>query len=455
MARLLIAITGQAGVTNASLELSRRLTSAGHDVTLSAPRDRSEQAGAVGIDFLLLPAIDESPQKTVLERYGALPTGGEARKRAIAERRLAALEITRPTGFAAALEKLRPELLIVEVELHEYILHAWGRGQNMLLLSQWYSLWDRPGLPYQLTDTIPGKGWRGGKLAMWLNWNKTRFSRMRMHWKRARRFHRTERRSALLALAEEVGFPRKYIRKSFWPGAFTYEGLPVLAMTPLEMEFPHSPPAWLHYAGPMVLATRPEGRETSLNGFSLEAIYALRKKKNARLILCTVSTMRAAKGDFLQKLIDAVSGKEEWMLIVGLGGKEPAAGLSDLPGNVFPFRYVPQLEVLSKADLSINHAGIHTIHECLHFGVPQLVYSGKKSDQPGCAARVQYHGVGLMADKDVDTVEDIRNKIDWVLEELSYREATLSMQGRLVHYREQEMAEEIVARALEKRERND
>jgi UDP:flavonoid glycosyltransferase YjiC (YdhE family) len=455
MARILIIITGQAGVTNASLELSRRLTAVGHHVTLAAPRDRAEEASAAGIDFLLLPTINENPEKTILRLEGPLPKAGGARKEAIVERRLAAKVLTQPFVFEPTLDELRPELMIVEVELHEYILEAWGAGQNMILLSQWYSLWDRPGLPYQLVDTIPGRGWRGSKLAMWLHWKKTGFGRMRMHRKRARRFHGTERRSALLALAEEVGFPRKYIRKSFWPGAFTYEGLPVMAMAPLEMEFPHTPPPWLQYVGPMVLATRPEGRKRSLNGFSLEAIYALREERNAKLILCTVSTMQAAKGDFLYKLIEAARGQEEWMLLIGLGGKVPTGGLPELPDNVYPFRHVPQLEVLGKADLSINHAGIHTIHECLYFGVPQLVYSGKKSDQPGCAARVQYHGVGLMADKDVDSAETIRSKIDRVLREPAYREATLAMREKLGHYREQQVAENMVAQALEKERKHD
>ncbi|MEM9526715.1 MAG: hypothetical protein AAGA31_08915, partial [Bacteroidota bacterium] len=263
MAKLLIAITGQAGITNASLELSRRLLAAGHEVTLAAPRDIGQKVGPLGIPFLRLPTINERPELggealSTTNQQGNRWTRLQERFRKRKINRLRSLALTDPTDFTQILDRLQPDVLICDVELHEYIITAYRRGLQLFLLSQWYSLWDRPGLPYLLHDTIPGEGWAGSRLALWLSWQKIRWQRRWMHKKIALLSFGSDRRSTLLTLATREGFPRRFIRKSFWPGAFTYEGLPVLAMAPFEMEFPHRPLSFLHYIGPMVYANRPE-----------------------------------------------------------------------------------------------------------------------------------------------------------------------------------------------------
>ncbi|MEL7160798.1 MAG: glycosyltransferase [Bacteroidota bacterium] len=423
MANLLIAITGLTGITNATLELGRRLRADGHEVTIAAPRDIGHRVEPTGFPFLRLPEIDEHPEK-------------------LADRRQA-LERTDPTVFTAELATLKPDLLLCDVELHEYIIVAWGRRQNLLLLSQWYSLWDRPGLPYLLHDTLPGEGFAGSRLGLWLSWQRVKFGRWRMNRKRASRTNGTDRRSVLLALAARENFPRRFIRKSFWPGPFTYDGLPVLAMAPYEMEFPHDPRLDLHYAGPMVRADRPESDVPEL-----AEVFARKERTGAKLLLCTLTTMVGRKDDFLDRLVAAVAERDDWLLVIGQGGENGPGTLRPRPKNVFAYPYVPQLRVLERADLSINHGGIHTIHECIHFGVPMLVYSGKKSDQNGCAARVHYHGLGLMADRDHDDPQIIRAKIDRVLGEERFRTAVHGMQATCLRYRTDWRAEEIIALRL-------
>ncbi|MEM6770268.1 MAG: nucleotide disphospho-sugar-binding domain-containing protein, partial [Bacteroidota bacterium] len=190
--------------------------------------------------------------------------------------------------------------------------------------------------------------------------------------------------------------------------------------------------------------------------------------KGKRIILVTVSTLSVGDADFLRRVVEAVAEEDDWKVILGLGGKlkandltvsgfssagageKPGQGAGEnLPANVHAFSYVPQLKVLAVADLSINHGGIHTIHECLHFGVPMLVYSGKRSDQPGCAARVHYHGVGLMADKDLDPPEVIRQKIAEVMAG-GYDAGMRQMQQYTNRYRTERVLEHTIADLLAK-----
>jgi UDP:flavonoid glycosyltransferase YjiC (YdhE family) len=121
-----------------------------------------------------------------------------------------------------------------------------------------------------------------------------------------------------------------------------------------------------------------------------------------------------------------------------------------MPKNVHAFAWIPQLKVLAAADISINHGGIHTINECVHFGVPMLVYSGKKSDQNGCAARVHFHEIGIMADKDVDDAATIQSKIHKLLSVHIYKKNITEMQLISKKYKLEKRLIEVVDSLLKK-----
>lgn len=471
MARFLIVITGQNGILNASLELTRRLAMAGHELHLAAPRPVGERITRQGWGFTELPEIKQEPAGDGRLGEGVLAKGAGLLKRFVAsgQRRRKALENTRPYAFMMLVKRWQPDLLLIDIELHEYIITAHGMERNYVLLSQWYSLWWLPGLPYLLTLTIPGVGEEGSPSMINQVWQRVAMKRQKTFRQQAQVSFGADRRSTLLRLAKENHFPLETIQNSFWPGPFSYDKLPVIAMAPLEMEFPHDPRENLHYIGPMVYANRLEQPASSHRDEPLEDI--LNGRRNKKIILVTVSTLSTGDTDFLQRLMLAVSGQEEWEILISLGGRlqvedilagnrleEGAAGAgaeggtkakTDLPANVHAFSYVPQLKVLASADLSINHGGIHTIHECIYFGVPMLVYSGKRSDQPGCAARVHYHGIGLMADKDLDAPVVILEKINDVLNG-PFGEKVLEMKGAIGHYAADKVLEQTVVNFLTK-----
>lgn len=487
MAKILICTTGQTGILNASLEVGRRLKYSGHQLLFAAPRAKGELYWREGYSFRELPEIlmepagigklSRSPLKRIEQNLSRLLNWRKNQR--------IALKNTRPTAFVELCEEFRPELVLIDIELHEYILAAHGTGQNYVLLSQWYSLWRRTGLPYLLTDAIPGEGATGSQQWIDYQWERITNKRNAMFSRLVRHTLGSDRRSTLLRLARNYCFPLSVLHENYWPGAFTYDRLPVIALAPLEMEFPHDVRLNLHYVGPMVYGERSEEPAISHRAEDVETILNTANAAGRKIILITVSTLSKGDVDFLRRVVKAVGDEEEWTVLMSLGGKlsveyilganvdakyrikgqsgedEPSwVGTAAqrivnggdtsaaLPANVHAFAYIPQLRVLRAADLSINHGGIHTIHECLHFGVPMLVYHGKKSDQPGCAARVQYHGVGVMADKDVDAPAVIREKINRVLS-WDTNNHVAEIRRLIEHYREDRVLENLVARFIE------
>ncbi|MEM9835092.1 MAG: nucleotide disphospho-sugar-binding domain-containing protein [Bacteroidota bacterium] len=443
MAKILIATTGLTGILNASLELSRRLTQAGHQVIMAAPNAKGEQLATAGIPFFELPLIQ--PYRLVY------PAGRRKLQKLIfglSNRSILqsiALEVATPRAFIELLEEQQPDLLLIDVELPEYIMAAYGHAFPCLLLSQWYSLWPAKDLPYLMRSTIPGQGKAGSSRAIRYDWWKVKWQRKWMFWRKRLLSFGTDRRSTLFRLADAYDFPKHWIRQNYWPGPVTYTELPVLSMTPYEMEFPHQMRPNLHYVGPMVNTERPERPAVSLAGMDIDEIIQRAEAQGQRIILCTLSTMQASGQHFIEKLRQAVAGQPDWCLIISLGGKGPVEVRPEQSANTHIFQYVPQLKVLSSADLSINHGGIHTIHECIEYEVPMLVYSGQLSDQNGCAARVHFHGLGIMADRDADDATAIWEKITSLLKDDSYRQRVVAMKEKTAHYAANKVVEKLVA----------
>lgn len=414
MSKTLIITTGLTGILNASFELASRRISEGEECVLCSPADVGNKVRAQGFKYLQFDPVNFDPAPEISYFNGPLRKLKRLFHKYLfrKERKEQALHSLGMDSFLAKMKQEKPDLILIDMELHEHIMTLVAHDFNIKLLSQWFSTWNRKGLPPIVTDIILGEGFRGSAFGIKCAWTKIKVQRWWMFYKKKLLSAGTDRRSILLQYADKVGFSRNLIKENYWPGPISYDQLPVLSMTSEQLEFPHDQRPNLEYIGAMVYEKRIDidCPEDTLQKIS--QLIELKIEKNQKLIYCSVSTFEKGDQGFIQKVIEAVSEHKEWMLIIGLGGKLDLGSVEELPANVHAFKYVPQMQVLKEADLSINHGGIHTINECVHYGVPMLVYSGKRSDQNGCAARVQYHGLGLMGDKDREHKEAIRKKIE-------------------------------------------
>ncbi|MDO5156270.1 MAG: glycosyltransferase [Eubacteriales bacterium] len=73
---------------------------------------------------------------------------------------------------------------------------------------------------------------------------------------------------------------------------------------------------------------------------------------------------------FYKKCMKAF-GNKEISVILNTGKVEPAS-LGDIPDNIYAYSFVPQIEVLSHADVFLTHCGMNSINEALCFGVPMV-----------------------------------------------------------------------------------
>jgi MGT family glycosyltransferase len=153
-------------------------------------------------------------------------------------------------------------------------------------------------------------------------------------------------------------------------------------------------------------------------------------------------------GRLFQAVLHAVRQRPDRQLVLAAGHLclgEPA--FQDLPQNVIAVSWVPQLALLEKASLMITHGGLGTVKECIHFGVPMVVFP-IAHDQPGNAARIVYHGLGLRGNTNEVSARQILSLVDEVVENPSFRERVGAMSAIFRDIEKSGIGVEVVERIL-------
>ena len=69
--------------------------------------------------------------------------------------------------------------------------------------------------------------------------------------------------------------------------------------------------------------------------------------------------------------------------------------LGKKPNNFYVDEYLPQLQILKKANLFLTHGGMNSINESLYYGVPMIVFP-QMLEQKANAYRIEELGAGIM-----------------------------------------------------------
>ena len=143
MAHIACITTGLTGMLNASFELVARLQKAGHQVTYLCPWEVESAVKAQGFAYIQLPKVNFNPgpkPTSKLEKYWKSPSKfSKDIQKGISNLNM--------EPYTQVLLDLNPDLVILDMELHEHIMTTYGLNIPMVLLSQWFSVWKRPNLP--------------------------------------------------------------------------------------------------------------------------------------------------------------------------------------------------------------------------------------------------------------------------------------------------------------------
>lgn len=444
MPHIAVVVSGLSGRMHSGFELISRLEGEGHRVTCLCQPYTTETVAKQGFDYLEIPEINFKFAETG-ENTGLEGTTGK-RQRSWLQKLMQHLKhrdnrykqdkrILKLAEYEKIWTELSPDQVLIDVELHDLIFTAYASKIPITLFHTWFSDVPSAGLPPIRTGITPGKRFEGSTLgiayARFVDWAKIR-ARFFINTVKFQEY----RRATLKKYAKEIGFPVRDLALSTLPPLYRFKGLPILLLAMKELDFPHQPAKNLRYVGPMVYENRSDLDAESQDAKRLDKILESKKTDGKRLVYCGVGSMAEGDVRFLKKVIDIVGREPEWVLVLSLGRNLSLERFPKVPQNVHLFSWVPQLQVLSQADCCINHAGINSINECLHFAVPMVIYSLKYTDENGNAARMAYHGLAVVGDKDKDDSAVIRKNINSVLTDHKYRKTIYLFNEMYREYRQ-------------------
>lgn len=134
---------------------------------------------------------------------------------------------------------------------------------------------------------------------------------------------------------------------------------------------------------------------------------------------------------FLTVTIDAFSRRNDWQLILACGPLFRTLQSASLPANIHFFERVPQLAVLSRADLAITWGGAGTVRECVNFGVPMIIFPAW-TDQFGNAARVSFYNLGIRGNLLDVTPEKMIEMVERVLGDKKIKSSVKEMKNQCI-----------------------
>ncbi|HEU4538028.1 MAG TPA: nucleotide disphospho-sugar-binding domain-containing protein, partial [Polyangiaceae bacterium] len=214
--------------------------------------------------------------------------------------------------------------------------------------------------------------------------------------------------------------------------------LPTLIACPRAFDFDHPRRGNEHHVEPLVDLARQE------IDFDWGAL-----RPDRRLVYASMGTqswLMRRPARFFQTLIDAFAGEPDAQLLLNVGAYFDPAPLRPAP-NVTIVRAAPQLAVLARAALMITHGGLNSVKECIMHGVPMVVFP-VELDQPGNAARVRHHGLGLSADYTKARAADVRAMCREVATNPSFSLAVRRMRNEFVRAQDSGVSAEIVEHVL-------
>jgi MGT family glycosyltransferase len=111
-----------------------------------------------------------------------------------------------------------------------------------------------------------------------------------------------------------------------------------------------------------------------------------------KLLLVSLGSAFTKQPAFYRACAEAFADLPDWYVVLQIGAFTDEADLGTLPGNVEVHRWVPQLDILRRADAFITHAGAGGSQEGLATGTP-MVAVPQAADQFGNADMLQALGV--------------------------------------------------------------
>jgi zeaxanthin glucosyltransferase len=245
------------------------------------------------------------------------------------------------------------------------------------------------------------------------------------------------------ALQEVLGFfaTSGFRFRSFWDVTQVILRIPELVLLPKPFDLPDlADDPHVIYVGDGVDLTRAE------EPFPLDVLDS-----RLPLVYCSLGSQCDLEAHisrrFFQCVVDTAAARPDLQFLLSVSKGFSPAEFPIHSANLVLSSWIPQVTVLGRADLMVNHAGNGTVKECIVRGVPMVVLPFMR-DQFNCAQRVIHHGLGVQGDLAQMTPGRLSALIDSVVSQPDFKLRAATMQRRFREADDSQRGVEVVEAAI-------
>ena len=149
------------------------------------------------------------------------------------------------------------------------------------------------------------------------------------------------------------------------------------------------------------------------------------KIKGEKLIYISLGTTFNRDSNFFMKCFDSFKDSE-YQVVISKGKGKHLSIDNEAPPNVILADWVPQLEILERADVFVTQGGTSSVCESLNFGCPVVVVP-QMAEQHIMGHWVEKIGVGKHLKYGNVSVSNLRSAVDEVIANTEYRENSIKI----------------------------
>ncbi len=163
------------------------------------------------------------------------------------------------------------------------------------------------------------------------------------------------------------------------------------------------------------------------SGIADEPSFPWERLRRRPRILVTLGTVVGSAGRRIhERVVEAFGGTDLEVVL----GAEPEVAPPSPPENVIVAPRLPNRRLMSQVDAVVCHAGVLTVHEALLHGLP-LVLTPVTNDNTFLARTAARSGAGIVLRSRRLTAAELRDAVETVLREQSYRRAAAAIGASL------------------------
>lgn len=199
----------------------------------------------------------------------------------------------------------------------------------------------------------------------------------------------------------------------------SFSSLAQISQQPKAFDFPRRGlPASFHYVGPL------------RRGKKQNTQFPWEKLDGRPLVYASLGTLQNRRWPIFNAFAEACAGLDVQLVITHGGGLTEAEAQS-FPGRPVVVSYAPQQEVLTRAALTLTHAGLNTVLDSLTHGVPMIAIP-ITYEQPAISERIRWSRVGEVVPMKALNPADLKARITSVLSSSVLRRNAIEMRQAIL-----------------------